>query len=259
MELPESIEEVWRTRATRLNARPVPGQFPQAPDDVNNDVILHSINAEWQVLVENLKHCIVRPPKRGDSKMKRSFGKERVKIGSQVLRSFMVSITLQTVLFGRDYNNFKENEIIINNKKRILIHIASKQRLEAIFTTMRQCGVYFDVDNVMYGCSGKVFLRDNNNNNRSIVGCVLRETRTTLKVKLASNKVVSIKRPPFDKDLHVHRYGITQNNIVIDNNNYNLTEYHPIRLLISKTRNSIKLTLNRVVFDQNDEIALMMT
>ena len=142
VELPESIKEAWRARATRLNARPVPGKFLKVPDDVNNNIILHSINAEWQVLVENLKRCIVRPPKRGNSIMTRSFGKERVKIGSQVLRSFMVSITLQTVLFGRDYNNFKEHEIIINNKKRILIHIASKQRLEAIFTTMRQCGVF---------------------------------------------------------------------------------------------------------------------
>ena len=111
----------------------------------------------------------------------------------------------------------------------------------------------------MYGCSGKVFLRDNNNNNRSIIGYVLRETRTTLKVKLASNKVVSIKRPPFDKDLHVYRCGISQNNVIIDNNNYNLMEYHPIRLLISKSQNSIKITLNRVVFDQKNEIALMMT
>ena len=110
----------------------------------------------------------------------------------------------------------------------------------------------------MYGCSGKVFLRDNNNNNRSIVGYVLRETRTTLKVKLASNKVVSIERLQFDKELHVYCSGITQNNIIIDNNNYNLTEYHPIRLLISKTQNSIKLTLNHVVFDQNNKITLIV-
>ena len=111
----------------------------------------------------------------------------------------------------------------------------------------------------MCGCSGKVFLRDNDENNRSVIGYFLRETRTTLKVKLASNEVVSIKRLPFDKDRHVHRCGITQNNIAIDNNDCNLTEYHPIRLLISKTRNSIKLTLNCVVFDQNDKIAPMMT
>ena len=41
-------------------------------------------------------------------------------------------------------NDSEEHEIIINNKKRILIHIASKQQLEAIFMMMHQCGIYFD-------------------------------------------------------------------------------------------------------------------
>ena len=122
---------------------------------------------------------------------------------------------------------------------------------------MHQCGIHFDVDDVMYGCGGKVSLK--NNNDKEIVGYVLGKTRTTLKVKLVSNKLVSVKRPQFDDKFHVYRFRTTQNSVRIDNDNYILTEYHPIRLLISKTQNSIKLTLNHIVFDQKNEIALMMT
>ena len=59
-QLSESIQEAWSTRATRLNSRPVPGLFLQVPDDINNNILLQSINSEWEVLVANLKHCIVQ-------------------------------------------------------------------------------------------------------------------------------------------------------------------------------------------------------
>ena len=73
----------------------------------------------------------------------------------------------------------------------------------------------------MCGCGRKVFLSDKNNNDYgSIVRHVLGKTRITLKVKLASNGAVSIKRPQFDKEFHVHCHGTTQNNVRIDDDDY---------------------------------------
>ena len=116
-QLSESIQEAWSTRATRLNSRPVPGLFLQVPDDINNNILLQSINSEWEVLVANLKRCIVRPPRRRDSILKRCFGKEVVKIGAQVLRVLNISVTLQTVIFGNDHSNLQDSELILNSKK----------------------------------------------------------------------------------------------------------------------------------------------
>ena len=117
VELPTPIKEAWCKRATRLNRRHVPGKFLWVPHHIDDDVVLHSINAEWEVLVQNSKRCIVHPPKRGESMMAHSFGKEWVKIGAQVLWTFAVSVTPQAVLFGRDYSDIKQHEIAFNAKK----------------------------------------------------------------------------------------------------------------------------------------------
>ena len=50
-----------------LNARPVPGIFLNVADDIDDTIVLKSINAEWEVLVKNLKHCIVCSSKSVDS------------------------------------------------------------------------------------------------------------------------------------------------------------------------------------------------
>ena len=173
-QLSESIQEAWSTRATRLNSRPVPGLFLQVPDDINNNILLQSINSEWEVLVANLKRCIVRPPRRRDSILKRCFGKEVVKIGAQVLRVLNISVTLQTVIFGNDHSKLQDSKLIFNSKKRVLIHIASRRRMEELFTNMGQCGVTFEKDNILFCCSGKVSLK--NRNNKNVVGFVVNET-----------------------------------------------------------------------------------
>ena len=55
------------TRVMWLNARPVPGIFLNVADDIDDTIVLKSINAEWEVLVKNLKHCIVCSSKSVDS------------------------------------------------------------------------------------------------------------------------------------------------------------------------------------------------
>ena len=80
----DTTKEAWNMRSTRLTVRVVPSLLLAIPEELNNNLIMQSINIEWQAMVNKMRECVVREPKGEELGHKRCFGKEKVVIGSQV-------------------------------------------------------------------------------------------------------------------------------------------------------------------------------
>jgi len=61
-----------------------------------------------------------------------------------------------------------------------------------------------------------------------------------------------------DKNTQQYTIDSASNNTKIGKTQYKIKEYHPIRILIFKSRCAWKITLNRLVLDSNNNIVTMM-
>ena len=123
-------------------------------------------------------------------------------------------------------------ECIDKTKRVTLIHIASRHRMMELFTLNKENGVnfkkYFDENEdefYKYSCAGKVNLVKNNLN---IIGYVIEETNTLLRVQVEGlddeeDKIFTIKRPKFDLENWKYVVGNCKNKL-----GYKVTEYWPI-------------------------------
>ena len=160
------------------------------------------------------------------------------------------------MIFGENNNKLNECEIIRETNNTLLLHIASKRRIEELLTIIGQCGAAFEIDDVVYCCAGKLFM---NANNKHVVGYIVDETRCNWIVKLdCSSSNISIKKLELNKTTQQYTVDSAQNNTKIGRTRYKVKEYHPIRILISKTRCAWKITLNCLVLDENNNIVTMM-
>ena len=84
------------------------------------------------------------------------FGKERVKLGMQVYREFILPSLINLVMFGGDSYYH-----LINREARqiLVINITSQRRMREIYTVFEECGVKFVVEGVMNTCCGDVNLQ----------------------------------------------------------------------------------------------------
>ena len=110
-------------RATQLNNCPVPGLLLEVPQQLNNDLFLRSINLEWQVLVNNMRRYLMKEPKKRELDYQRQIGKEVVDVGNHLLRTFVVSLPLQTTIFGDKYNKLKVREVVRDTNNTLLVHV----------------------------------------------------------------------------------------------------------------------------------------
>ena len=88
------------------------------------------------------------------------FGDERVKIGSQTLRSFNLPFLLRLSLFGENNRKLYDYELVKETKRCSVIHISSMARIQELFTVTEECGCKFEYEDVIISCSGKVNVQD---------------------------------------------------------------------------------------------------
>lgn len=129
-----------------LNAHPIPGRFYHIPNKLRHNLmphVLQEISLDWEHMVQVLKNAITRPPKRGLSKDTVMFGKERVVMWSQAYRSTFLSLLLKYTLFGVKERRITKKEVIYKSKNVTVIHLASLERIQEVFTVSGLCGVSF--------------------------------------------------------------------------------------------------------------------
>ena len=100
------------------------------------------------MLVNNMRRYLMKEPKKRELDYQRRIGKEVVDVGDQVLRTFVVSLPLQTTIFGDKYNKLKVREVVRDTNNTLLIHIASKKRIEELLTVSGQCAVDINTDDL---------------------------------------------------------------------------------------------------------------
>jgi hypothetical protein len=243
------LQDAWKNRArSAINVLPVVGIFTDIPTTINNkDLILQSLNEELNNMARVLHGAVKRVPKYEDSRRWLKFGSEGFMLHSQVYRSISVSYLLRTVLFGKDFCRFKMWENAYETDKILVVHLASKERVDCIFTCNGMNLLEVDDRRTRhrhstskFGTAGKVCLKVNN---MQAIGFIMseEEERNYVVVKLLNSQEVTIDRPHYDFTINRWMYG----------DGDNLLYYWPIRIRINKVSGKCDFTLNRLRIDDN--------
>eukprot|EP00978_Attheya_sp_CCMP212_P027085 scaffold90288_cov52-Attheya_sp.AAC.6 len=229
----QELKEGWKERAAWLNSRPVPGKFLELPANLNQADVLKSITLDWVRVVSLFRNMITRRPR------------------ALAYRSFEMSYIIQMCIFGKEWSKLrKRDEIISQTKKASLFHIASEQRIKSLFNMYNLCATVFKISGRRHTCCGKV---NTVMNGLSCVGYILEENavNNTWRIQLLTNEVVVMEKPAFDIESGKYHYAsIAEINVRF------IQQYWPIRISIRRN-GSGKITLNRVAFDNEDNIIVM--
>ena len=128
----------WKTRATKLNDRPLLGGFESLPREVRGDlelVLRRTLTEEWSCICKMLWRSIRNGPNRGLSEKHFAMGcVEKVKVGSQSYRRFHLSHLMRLCLFGINYQKLNKAEMIYRSKHVTIMHFASMRRVNRVFS-----------------------------------------------------------------------------------------------------------------------------
>ena len=238
------MKNAWKDRAIILNARKLPGKFITVPNNITHDLnnnVMDSLTYEWKKFISIMKNSITKPPRRTLASLTYKFGKELVRLQSQSYRDIHMSYLLQLTIFGNKGSNLKCNEMIYKSTKTMLVHIASKQRMDSLLKKEGCCATEYPTKNKgIITASGKVNIIRNEKN---ILGYILEETNSKWKIILKNNKMIWIDIPKYCQVNH--QYIFEEKNGVL------ITIYWPIRILIRLNGGGCKLTVNRVAYNSN--------
>ena len=107
------MKDGWGRRAVWLNTLPRPGKSESLEEyNIQNGDILEYLTLEWRRFIGVLRSVVVRNPRTPLSQLELCFGKDRVKIRSQIYRTFDISFLFQLCIFGKKLSKLKSHEII---------------------------------------------------------------------------------------------------------------------------------------------------
>eukprot|EP00978_Attheya_sp_CCMP212_P008128 scaffold18931_cov62-Attheya_sp.AAC.4 len=217
----------WQQRTNWFNSRPIPGKFLSFPDGAcDHPEVLNAMTLDWARMVSLFRSCVTRRQKQTQSSVSVFFGKEK------------------------DLGKLHLDEVVLQSKKKCLIHIASEQRMRNLFIQEGLCASSFMIKGFRHTCSSKVnMMKDGKNCIRYIVD--ESANGNVWRVQLVTNKMCSLTKPPFESKERKYQYS--------DPNEVQgrvITEYWPIRILLLNSGHG-RLSLNRVTFDNADKIVLM--
>ena len=241
----------WKERAARLNMLPIQGKFNDIPYELNTtsleDNIKTSLTLDWAAVVKFFRNFLIRKSRNGESKRVLVFGKERVQLRSQVYRAIHLNYLLKLTLFGSEFSNLFNYEVIERTKKQVLIHLASKRRVNEILSIYGLSASSHHMNGIDYCCCAKVNAEENN---RSITGYVIDEDMYSFTLRLETNEIAMVSRPSYDAEQGIYCFGSGWKgcNLVI-------TEYCPVRLKINNSGH-IVFTINRIAFDDSDKLVI---
>ena len=238
------VKKAWKSRASTLNNRKLPGKFLHIPFSIerHNSIesrVLQALTYEWDNIVTFFKNCITRDPRKSTSSMVYTFGKEKVPVLSQTYREFRFSFLMERTLFGDNLSILKKNEVVLKTKKQVLLHICSQKRMKTIFSKEASNATEFLVDkydiNYTHSCCAKINVLFNKKN---IIGYILEESRGKWKILLENNKIIYKNLLKYSSKRNEYIYKTT--------GKYLITFYWPIRILMKYNGKGVRITLNRV-------------
>ena len=230
--LSPSMIKAWNQRAAKLNNRPLSGRFTSVPKTIMKDKsnLALAMTLDWEEFTRQFHNSIKRVPSSGESEKVFMFGKESVKLKNMVYRNTYLNFLLKLCLFGHDFSKVSHHELVSNNIKTAIVHIASKKRMCELFTINGLCCASGDIDNEdctgvgsSYFCCGKVSIC---RKGRSIVGYIISESRLFWKVHLITNEIVSVRKVKYDDELNCYKYLVDGEG----SNEMRVEDYDPVRI-----------------------------
>ena len=117
--------KAWNERAAKLNDWPLPGQFTRIPKIVKfKSDLTKAMTLDWEQFKRQFHNSIKRIPSKGESEKAFKFGKESVNLKNMVYRNTYLNFLLKLCLFGRDLSKLSHHDIVSNNRKTAVVHIA---------------------------------------------------------------------------------------------------------------------------------------
>ena len=230
-------KKAWCRRADHLNKLIPLGVFHKTPEGIENfvSVALESLTSENDAFRNCFVAALKRKPRREVSRLSISFGSEKIQLNTQSFFRTPISLLLQKVYFGHNFNKLTERELVFQKEKTVLIHVFSAKRLQEIFCCMGTCMVKSERNEAIYWACPKVFFK-------KTFGYVVDDDLVgqKLQVRTPDSKVVDLNNVYSRKSDFTYRF-------------YDDTvkEFWPVRILIRNTKMS--MTFSRVVFSVDGE------
>ena len=125
------MKEAWGKRARKLNKLPVPGRVTVLPREIEEyqiqDLLTVTITDEWQRSTKILHNALRKDPPAGQAMQTLCFGKEKVLLGTQAIRTLPLSPLVRRVLFGQDFQKVMGNIIYMTKKLYYCISIQTER------------------------------------------------------------------------------------------------------------------------------------
>ena len=182
------------------------------------------------------------------------FGNERIFISTQILCTVHLTHFLKVILFGADNNLSKGYECVHRTQKQAVVHIASYERMQSIFTKNGlNAACHFlneDEYEMVWGAAGKVWLRKGKEG-CECVGYVISESDDDIEVLLEGdrqNTRVTLSRPRYDA--RNGRYILNTDDsqtstTTVTHDHYEIIQYWPVVMKIN-TSGKLHIILNRM-------------
>ena len=244
------IKKAWKTYAEKLNRLRVPGLVTHLPPSFFSFTVrgatvgglgllcMHSMFQEWTSMVALIQNSLVMGYKGGELQRKSyCIGRERVQIAIQIHRQYIkMSLLLRTLLFGNSFEKVRQF-IVYETPAKIVLHIHSNQELNRLFTLAGLSAFSFFRDTLAYHGCPKIHL---DYDGTEYIGYTMNETVTPtttgrqLKIRMEDNSFVRMPAPTVFNNLRWNfRTGTYKHNNFL----FSQTEYHPIRIVLGKSRN----------------------
>ena len=257
--LPQLSKISWKQRSISLNRRPIPGILTQPPNQYSMlsfySSVFRSMAIEWEQIVGIFRRMILFPRPRNDLLTKSyKFGTENVVVGNQIYRCFRLSHLIVLTLFGPEFSKVEKYCLISRTKKVCIIHIDTIKTMKRLFTIADECAVeYKNCKNgyeSVQSCCGKVRVEKDG---KSICGYLIDENEDGDKwnVHLLNNEQILVNKVKYDASNGCYVYDSNE-----ESGEYRITHYNPVRLYIAMGKAQSKVILNRVGFDQSNNIVL---
>ena len=250
----ETIRGSWRKRADFLNTLPVPGRLNNITGSrtIIEKQMIEAVYLDWKNLCRKFRASIKNTPRKELSSMKYFFGKEEVQIYSQTYRHFVISALVRFRLFGEKCEKVARF-VVMESKKRVLLHIASQECAKHVFTIANLCATEVELDdsNIILSCCGKVSIKFLNKGSKTIIGYIMNEDRGRWSIKLKDNSIIRSRPAKYIKEDGTYMFPIQQNS---RKGYFVINQYWPIRVLIY-TRGEIRFTLNRIGYRKDTLIS----
>ena len=241
------LKQAWKLKACEVNELPILGTFDAVPTVITNNVVMDMLTREHYRFISSMNNMLKSKPSVIDSVKRKTFGKEKVLLGSQIYKSYYLNYLLKLCFFDSNYSVFDEREIVHRYKNSMVVHIRSMSRIVKLFCKHGKSAFAFKNSGKEFTCAGKVIVKEKQGDKEGI-GYII-DGDTILMETCNSINLNDVELPQYDSDEGLWATLCDDDIAPL----YSVVQYDPIRIKIFDSGN-FQMTINRVVLSAKSKI-----